>query len=60
MERLTISVPDKKSALVKQILKGMGVVIQNATTITSTPYKEKLAKVSTWEEEDIEYLNANL
>lgn len=59
MERLTISIPDKKSALVKQILKGMGVIIQNANTTTSSPYKEKLVKVSTWEEKDVEYLNDN-
>ena len=30
METLTINIPDKKSALVKQILKGLGVTIQNA------------------------------
>ena len=27
MERLTINIPDKKTALVKQILKGLGVTI---------------------------------
>ena len=28
MEKLTINIPDKKSSLVKQILKGLGVTIE--------------------------------
>ncbi|HEY4196998.1 MAG TPA: hypothetical protein VGM63_15755 [Mucilaginibacter sp.] len=31
METLIISIPDKKSALVKQILKGLGVTIKAET-----------------------------
>lgn len=56
MEKLTISIPDQKSDLVKQILKGMGVLIQGAATTTSSSYREKLKKVSTWNEKDLETL----
>jgi vacuolar-type H+-ATPase subunit I/STV1 len=31
METLIINIPDKKSALVKQILKGLGVTIKSET-----------------------------
>jgi len=31
METLIISIPDKKTALVKQILKGLGVTIKSET-----------------------------
>ena len=52
MERLTINIPDKKSALVKQILKGLGVTIQEEHSVGSA-YKDKIVKVSTWTEEDL-------
>jgi hypothetical protein len=52
MERLTINIPDKKSALVKQILKGLGVTIQEKHPVGSA-FKDKLVKVSTWTEEDL-------
>jgi hypothetical protein len=35
METLVINVPDKKSALVKQLLKELGVTIDNQAVITS-------------------------
>jgi hypothetical protein len=43
MERLTINIPDKKSALVKQILKGLGVTIQEEHPVGSA-YKDKIVK----------------
>jgi len=52
METLTINIPDKKSALVKQILKGLGVTIQEKH-LDPSAYKDKLTKVSTWSEEDM-------
>ncbi len=52
METLTINIPDKKSTLVKQILKGLGVTIQE-TPPAGSDYKAKIMKVSTWTEEDI-------
>jgi vacuolar-type H+-ATPase subunit I/STV1 len=37
METLVINVPSKKSALVKQILKGLGVTIKSETTDNLKP-----------------------
>jgi hypothetical protein len=51
METLTINIPDKKSTLVKQILKGLGVTIQEKRA--NSGYKDKIVKVSTWTEEDL-------
>jgi hypothetical protein len=56
METLTINVPDKKSTLVKQILKGLGVTIQEKH-ILGSDYKDKIMKVSTWSEEDLKSFN---
>jgi isopentenyldiphosphate isomerase len=54
MERLVIDVPDKKSALVKQILEELGVTIQKKTSEnTISDYQQKLAQVSVWSDEDI-------
>ncbi len=52
METLIINIPDKKSTLVKQILKGLGVTIQESSHTKESTYKKKLLKVSTWSEED--------
>jgi len=52
METLTINIPDKKSALVKQILKGLGVTIQAKQSTTST-YKEKLLKIPVLSDDDL-------
>jgi cysteine synthase len=55
METLIINIPDKKSTLVKQILRGLGVTIQEKHTHSN--YKDKLAKVTTWNEEDLKSFN---
>lgn len=52
MERLVINIPEEKSKLVKQILKGLGVVIQKESKINTSDYKNKLTKVSVWSDED--------
>lgn len=52
MKKLVINVPESKVTLVKQVLKGLGVIIDEKKTKTST-YRENLTKVSTWSEEDI-------
>lgn len=52
MERLIIEVPEQKSNLVKQILTGLGVIIQQDHKDTSA-YKQKLSGVSVWTDEDI-------
>jgi isopentenyldiphosphate isomerase len=55
MERLVIDVPNKKSALVKQILEELGVTIREKSSgkIVSD-YQKKLAQVSVWSEEDVQ------
>lgn len=53
MKKLTINIPNEKSSLVKQILKELGVIIENATKSDSTSYKERLTKVFNWSEDDV-------
>jgi hypothetical protein len=53
MERLIINIPDKKTALVKQILKSLGVTIQPSGKKGLSDYKQKLANVSTWTDNDL-------
>jgi len=53
MERLVINIPNSKSSLVKQILKGLGVTIQKESVSDASAYKKKLTKVSTWSEEEL-------
>lgn len=57
MEKLTINIPDKKSSLVKQILIGLGVTIQQDSSTNTTAYKEKLAKISIWSDDDLKFLS---
>jgi hypothetical protein len=56
MEKLTINIPDDKSILVKQILKGLGVTIQPENHTKPAFYKDKLAKISIWSEDDVNAL----
>jgi len=53
METLIINIPEKKSALVKQILKGLGVTMQPTGKTGVSDYKQKLAKVSVWTDDDL-------
>lgn len=55
MERLIIEVPEQKSSLVKQILTGLGVTIQQEKKDIST-YKQKLSDVSVWTDADIKLI----
>jgi len=59
MEKLTINIPENKSTLVKQILKGLGVTILRESHITNSEYKKRLASVSTWSEEEVKVLEEN-
>ncbi len=45
METLIINIPEKKSNLVKQILKGLGVTIQQIDKPNLSDYKKKIAKI---------------
>ncbi|WPU97203.1 hypothetical protein SNE26_14340 [Mucilaginibacter sp. cycad4] len=53
MEKLVIYVPNAKSILVKQILKELGVTIQQGVKSQASSYKKKISQVSTWTEEDL-------
>lgn len=53
MERLTINIPEIKSSLVKQILKELGVVIQPENKANTSDFREKLANVSVWSDDDL-------
>lgn len=54
MEKLTINIPETKSALVKQILRELGVIIQpSENTKTVSDLRKKLANVSVWSEDDL-------
>ncbi len=53
MERLTINIPETKSSLVKQILKELGVVIQPEKKANTSNFREKLANVSVWSDDDL-------
>jgi len=53
MEKLTINIPEKKITLVKQILKELGVTIEQETHTLKSSYKEKLTEVSKWSEDDL-------
>lgn len=57
MEKLTINIPETKSALVKQLLKELGVVFQSASKKESvSDVRAKLAKISVWSENDKSHL----
>lgn len=60
MEKLTINIPETKSALVKQLLKELGVVFQSASNNESvSDVREKLANISVWSDKDLEVLEEN-
>ncbi|MVN23285.1 hypothetical protein [Mucilaginibacter arboris] len=55
MEKLIINVPEEKSILVKQLLKELGVTIQEENVFDGASYKQKLLDVSVWNEEDVKF-----
>ncbi|QEC77952.1 hypothetical protein [Mucilaginibacter ginsenosidivorax] len=48
--------PRQKNSLVKQILIGLGVTIQQDSSTNTIAYKEKLAQISTWSDDDLKFL----
>ena len=52
MERLIISIPEKKSILVKQVLKDLGVTIHQPSDNTSS-LKQKLKQISVWTNDEL-------
>ncbi len=57
MERLVIDIPEKKSIAVKQMLKDMGVTIQQEIHTNTSNYKQKLTNVSTWSADDVKFFD---
>ena len=53
METSIINIPEKKSTLVEQILKGLGIVIQSAGRTHISAYKQKLANISVWTDDHL-------
>lgn len=54
MQKLTINIPQNKTELVKQLLKGLGINFELESTSSLSNYKEKLLKVSIWSDSDLE------
>lgn len=54
MEKLTINIPETKSALVKQLLKELGVVFQSPGKKDISEVRSKLADVSIWSDKDLQ------
>lgn len=60
MEKLTINIPETKSALVKQLLKELGVVFQSASKKESvSDIRAKLANISVWSDKDLGVFEEN-
>ncbi|GAC1305804.1 MAG: hypothetical protein NVSMB24_15260 [Mucilaginibacter sp.] len=53
METLIINIPEKKIILVKQMLKKLGVTIQQPGKTNISAYKQKIAKISVWTDDDL-------
>lgn len=53
MEKLTINIPEKKSTLVKQILKALEVTIEQKEPKNISIYKQKITNVSIWTDDDV-------
>jgi hypothetical protein len=55
METIIINIPDKKSKLVKQILKELGVTIQEKST-PGKNYREKLLQGPVWTDDEVKLI----
>ncbi len=58
MEKLIINVPEEKSALIKELLKELGVTIEQEK-MDMEAYRKDLAQVSTWSDEDLKVFEEN-
>jgi hypothetical protein len=59
METLIINVPDKKMTLVTQLLRELGVTIQNESSKNISAYQQNLLKISVWTDEDLKVFEEN-
>ncbi|TSD65997.1 hypothetical protein FFF34_000940 [Inquilinus sp. KBS0705] len=56
MEQLIINIPESKSAEIRKFLKTMGVLIDSPNRFNLEAYKAKIAKISTWSEDELKAL----
>ena len=59
MERLTIDVPESKSAEIKQFLISMGVLMDYPKKLDIDAYRQKISEIGSWSEEDIKVFAEN-
>jgi len=59
MEQLTINIPESKSAEIKGFLKSMGVVVDSPKLLNMDAYREKIAKIGTWTDDDLKVFDEN-
>jgi hypothetical protein len=53
MERLTINIPESKSAEIKSFLKSMGVAVDGLKVLDMGAYREKIANIGIWSDDDL-------
>lgn len=53
METPVVNIPENKSSLVKQILAEPGVTIQKQSKPAKSTFKQNLARVSVWTDNDL-------
>jgi hypothetical protein len=59
MERLTINIPESKSAEIRGFLKSMGVLVDSPRLLNMAAYREKIAKISAWSDDDLSVFDEN-
>ena len=59
MEQLTINIPESKSAEIKAFLKSMGVLVDGPKLLNMDAYRQKIAKIGTWSDDDLKVFDEN-
>ena len=59
MEKLTINIPESKSAEIRGFLKSMGVVVDGPKMLDMDAYRAKIARIGTWSEDDLKVFAGN-
>ena len=59
MERLTINIPESKSAEIRGFLKSMGVVVDGPKVLDMDAYRTKIARIGYWSDDDLKVFAEN-
>ncbi len=59
MERLTINIPDAKSAEIKSFLNSMGVAVDGPKLLDMDAYRAKIAGIGHWSDEELKAFEEN-